>query len=137
MSVTYTRQDLITQVVANLRKLGNDPTPQDEDNTKVDGVIDACFDSLSARNIYTVNDPGTPGPADGAIEAAAFLDLAHVVALAIAPRFNMAGNPTIAALAAQAESNLELIAAPPRTLRVLKIENGLRPQRIRGTYTGL
>lgn len=137
MSVTYTRQDVITQVMANLRKLGNDTAPQDEDNGKVDGVFDACVDSLSARNIYTVSDPGTLGPTGGAIEAAAHLDLALCVAWAAAPRFNMAGNQTLAALAAQAESNLELIAAPPRTLRGLRIESGLLPAQRRGTYTGL
>lgn len=137
MSVTYTRQDVLTQALADLRRLGNDAAPQDEDNSKLDGLFDACVESLSARNIYTVSDPGTTGPTDGAIEAAAFLDVALCLAWAAAPRFNMAGNPTLAALAAQAESNLELIAAPPRTLRVLRIEAGLQPARRLGTYTGL
>lgn len=137
MSVTYTRQDCITQAVANLRKLGNDPVPQDEDNSKVDGMFDACVEALSARNIYTVNDPGTPGPLGGAIDAAAFQDFSVCLAWSSALRFNMAGNPGLAAANAQAESNLEVIAAPPRTLRVLRIDSALLPGRRRGTYTGL
>ena len=138
MSVVYTRQDLITQVVANLRKLGNDVAPQAEDNEKVDKIVDASFARLSSGPfpIYTVGDPGLQGPTDGAIEAVAFLDLATVVTHDVAPRFNMAGNPVLAASYAEAIENLKLISAPPQTLKTLRVESSLLPERRRGTYIG-
>lgn len=133
MPITATRADLIQQVLENLQKLGNG-APEDEDSAKVDSVIDFVGEQLSARDIYTFDDLGQPGPADGAIEAKAFLDLANIVARHAAPKFGMAGDTAILLLAQQSESNLEVLAAPPRTRQTLQIDAALWPVRRRGLY---
>lgn len=131
-----TRADLIKQVIINLGKLGNDE-PSSEDSDKVDRVIDPTVSSLGARNIYTVNDAGVEGTEEvGSIEPEIFLELADCVALAAAPAFNMEGDAKLIALAARAENRLEIIAAPPRTRRTLKIERALRTPRRGGYYNG-
>jgi hypothetical protein len=137
MSVAWTRADVIKQVVANLGKLGNRPAPSEVDSDKVDKIIDPVCRSLSSRNIYTFQDTGLEGPTDGAFEEEAVMALCDCLAWAVAPRFGMAGDQALAQLNMKAESDLELIAAPPQTQRVLKIEASVRVQRRRGTYTGL
>lgn len=135
MTYTYTRQDACTQVVANLRKLGNNTVPNPEDNDKVDKAIDAVAASLSARDIYTFSDVGQVGPTGGEIEPEAFHDFCLVVGWAVAPRFNMAGDQTVFALAQAAENRLAIIAAPPQTRRTLRVDAALLSRR-RGTYNG-
>ena len=134
-SLTKTRSDVVKQVLANLGKLANDE-PNAEDSASVDAVIDSVAASLSARNIYTVQDTGQPGPIDGAVDPAAFLEFCHAVAFAAAPSFNMAGDATLAALAKLAESRMELVAAPPKTRRTLQIDKGAYTTRRYGYYNG-
>lgn len=130
-----TRADLIRQVLSNLGKLGNDD-PADDDSAKVDFVIDPAISLLSELDIYTVQDAGDVGPSGGAIEVAAFLPLAHYVANAAAASFNMANDSTMIGLATQAESQLMIIAAPPRNLRTLRVDRGMLTRRRNGLYNG-
>jgi hypothetical protein len=76
------------------------------------------------------------GPADGAFEDEGVLDLCHCLAWAAASDFGQVGDQGLMALKDRAESNLELLAAPPRTKRVLGIEAGLQPARRAGYYNG-
>jgi len=134
--MTYTRVEAIEQTLDNLGKTGNGEV-SDEDQQKVDKILDGVAADLSARDIFTLSDIGLRGPTGGAIETEVFLAFCNVLAWAAAPLFGLANDQSLLALALQAEDKMKIVGAPPRTLRVLKIEAGLRPQRRFGTYTGL
>jgi hypothetical protein len=129
MDVTKTRRQLIDQVLGNMQVLAPGQTPADEDVQRVDGVIDAVLDSLNAREIVYVSDPGTPGPLDGAIEAAIFLPLAHCVAKEAGAGFGLGADAALSALAAEAERHLKTITKPPRSRKLLRIDPALTPSR--------
>lgn len=133
--MSWTRADAIRQTLSNLGALGND-TPSDEDSQKVDRIIDPVVESLSRRSKYTFSDVGSLGPADGAIEDEGALDLCHCLAWAAAPSFGQLNDPALKALKEEAENNLEIIAAPPRSRRVLSMDVGALPRRRFGTYDG-
>jgi hypothetical protein len=132
--MTYTRADLIKQVLYNLQKIANDE-PSDDDSARVDRIIDGVVATLSSDDIYTVQDAGLPGPTGGDIEPTVFIPLSHVIALAAAPSFSMGGDPSLIGLAQKAESQMEKAAAPPRTIKELRVERSLVPYR-RGFYNG-
>jgi hypothetical protein len=121
-----TRAQLIAKVLSNLG-LGND-TPAAEDSSRVDAVIDDVFKSLSARGKYTVADAGSIGPTGGNIEPEAFQELAACVTAASAGEFDDVDTKYLT-LAQKAESDLEVIAAPSRTRRTLRVDAALLPAR--------
>jgi hypothetical protein len=128
--MSKTRAELINQVLDRLNILVWGQTPSDEDVQKVDRLVDGAVAKLAALNIYYVQDPGTLGPSDGAIEDEAFLPLADYIA-----QFHLIADARIQALAIIAESDLRTLAAPARTLRTLRVDAALVTPR-RGTYRG-
>ena len=128
--MSKTRAELINQVLDRLNILVWGQTPSDEDVQKVDRLVDGAIAKLAALNIYYVQDPGTLGPSDGAIEDEAFLPLADYIA-----QFHLIADARIQALAIIAESDLRTLAAPARTLRTLRVDAALVTPR-RGTYRG-
>jgi hypothetical protein len=88
-----------------------------------------------ALDIYYVQDPGAIGPTGGSIEDGAFLPLADYVANAACAAFNLPADTKMQALSMIAVNNLQIIVAPARTLRTLRVDPALRPQRY-GYYRG-
>lgn len=128
--MSKTRAELINQVLDRLNILVWGQTPSDEDVQKVDRLVDGAVAELAALNIYYVQDPGTLGPSDGAIEDEAFLALADYIA-----GFHLVADERIQALSAIAVAKLRTIAAPARTLRTLRVDHALLTPR-RGFYRG-
>jgi hypothetical protein len=128
--MSKSRAELINQVLDRLNILVWGQAPSDEDVQKVDRLVDGAVAKLAALNIYYVQDPGTLGPSDGAIEDEAFLPLADYIA-----QFLLIADARIQALAQIAEGDLRTIAAPARTLRTLRVDPALLTTR-RGTYRG-
>lgn len=128
--MSKSRAELINQILDRLQILVYGQAPSDQDVQKVDRIVDTGVAMLSALDIYYVQDAGSLGPADGAIEDEAFLPLADYVA-----QFHLLADARIQALASIAEENLRILAAPSRTLRVLRIDPALVPIRI-GFYRG-
>jgi hypothetical protein len=128
--MSKSRAELINQVLDRLNILVWGQAPSDEDVQKVDRLVDGAVAKLAALNIYYVQDPGTLGPSDGAIEDEAFLPLADYIA-----QFHLIADARIQALAQIAEGDLRTIAAPARTLRTLRVDPALLTPR-RGIYRG-
>lgn len=128
-----TRAQLIAKVLSNLG-VGND-TPAAEDVAKVDLIVSDVVASLSRRNIYTVSDPGVVGPNGGNIEPEIFQELAACVAAAAASEFDDT-DPKYEALATRAESRMEVVRAPSRTRRTLRVDAALAMPRRYGYYNG-
>jgi hypothetical protein len=128
--MSKTRAELINQVLDRLQILVYGQSASDEDIQKADRLVDGAIAQLSALDIYYVQDPGTLGPSDGAIEDEAFLALADYIA-----QFHLLADARMQALAAIAESNLRILAAPARTLRTLRVDPALTPRRV-GIYRG-
>jgi hypothetical protein len=128
--MSKSRAELINQVLDRLNILVWGQAPSDEDVQKVDRLVDGAVAKLAALDIYYVQDPGTLGPSDGAIEDEAFLPLADYIA-----QFHLIADARIQALAQIAEGDLRTIAAPARTLRTLRVDPALLTTR-RGTYRG-
>lgn len=128
--MSKTRAELINQILDRLQILVYGQTPSDQDVQKVDLLVDTAIAQLAALDIYYVQDPGTLGPLDGAIEDEAFLALADYIA-----QFHLIADARIQALAMAAEEDLRIIAAPARTLRTLRVDPALTPRRL-GYYRG-
>lgn len=128
--MSKSRAELINQILDRLQILVYGQAPSAQDVQKVDLIIDGAVAQLSALDIFTVQDPGSLGPVDGAIEDEAFLPLADYIA-----SFHLLADARIQALATIAESNLRILAAPARTLKFLKIDPALRNRRF-GIYRG-
>lgn len=128
--MSKTRAELINQILDRLQILVYGQSPSDQDVQKVDRIVDTGIAQLAALDIYTVLDPGSLGPSDGAIEDEAFLPLADYLA-----QFHLLADARQQALAQIAEQNLRTLAAPSRTLRVLRVDPALTPRRI-GFYRG-
>jgi hypothetical protein len=131
--MSKSRAQLISKVLSNLG-LGND-TPAAEDVAKVDAIVDDIVVSLSRRTIYTVSDPGVLGPSGGNIEPEIFQELAAIVAAAAAPEFDDT-DPKYEVLASRAESRMETVAAPSRTLRTARLDAAVLTPRRGGFYNG-
>lgn len=129
--MSKTRAELINHVLDRLQILVYGQAPSDQDVQKVDLLVDTGISQLAALDIYYVQDAGSLGPADGAIEDEAFLALADYIA-----QFHLLADARMQALALLAESNLRILAAPVRTLRVLKIDPALTSRRL-GSFRGL
>lgn len=128
--MSKTRAELINQVLDRLQILVYGQVASDQDVQKVDLLVDTAIAQLAALDIYYVQDPGSLGPTDGAIEDEAFLALADYIA-----QFHLIADARIQALAMQAEEDLRIIAAPARTLRTLRVDAALTPRRY-GFYRG-
>lgn len=128
--MSKTRAELINQVLDRLQILVDGQAASDQDVQKVDLLVDTGISQLAALDIYYVQDAGSLGPADGAIEDEAFLALADYIT-----QFHLLADARIQALAILAESNLRILAAPARTLRTLRVDPSLTPRRI-GNYRG-
>jgi hypothetical protein len=122
--MSKTRAELIDQILDRLQILVYGQAPSDQDVQKVDRIVDTGIAQLAALEIYYVDDPGTLGPADGAIDDEAFLALADYLA-----QFHLLADARIQALASIAEGNLRTLSAPTRTLRVLRVDPALIPSR--------
>lgn len=130
------RLDLINQALTNLGVIAQGQTISDDLVSKMDGIIDPAIAELADLDIYYVQDAGTAGPpTGGAIEDSAFLSIAAYVANAACPAFNLPADAKLTVLAQTAEAKLITLAAPARTLRVLKIDPLLIRHRA-GTYRG-
>lgn len=130
--MSKSRAELINQILDRLQILVYGQAPSDQDVQKADLLVDGAVSQLAALDIYYVQDAGSLGPADGAIEDEAFLALADYIA-----QFHLLADARIQALAILAESNLRILAAPARTLRTLRVDPSLTPRRIwnyRGTF---
>lgn len=128
--MSKSRAELINQVLDRLNILVWGQTPSDQDVQKVDRLVDGAVAELAALDIYYVQDPGSLGPLDGAIEDEAFLALADYIA-----SFHLLADDRIQALSAIAVGKLRTLAAPARALRTLRVDPALVPVR-RGLYRG-
>lgn len=128
--MSKTRAELIDQALIRLQILVVGQSPSAEDVQKMDGLVDAACARLAALGIYYVSDPGEVGPTGGSIEDEAFLAIADYVA-----SFHLVADERMQALAILAEDVLRKLAAPPRTLRTLRVDPALTPRRV-GIYRG-
>lgn len=125
-ATSYTRRQLIDQVLENLGVLAAGDTPAAEDVAKVDRLIDPVLADLQSRAVAYVNDAGTLGPSGGAIDAAQYLHLAKVIADEAKAGWGLAGDPSYYVLRQQAEELLRVIGRPPQTRRTLRTDPFLR-----------
>lgn len=131
---TKTRVELIDQVLDNLGVLVEGQAPTAEMRSKVDRLIDPHIASLENREITYIPETGTANPPTGGeFEEALFLPLADSLAMRCAPSFNLAGDPSLKALAILGEDELEVLGRAPRTMRMLQCDKATRGYSFRGT----
>jgi len=127
MATTRTRRELIDAVLDNLGVLVPGQAPSDEEVGRVDSHIDSTIAELEAQEIVYVANAGTASPPNGGeIELAIFNALADCLAWAVAPAFNLAGDPALKVISDQAEETLRRIQRPPRTRKLLTTDIQLR-----------
>lgn len=129
---TKTRQELIVEALDQLGIIVPGQAPSATIMNKMDTIIDPVIEQLDALGIYYVDDVGEIGPTGGEIESAAFLALAAYLANAGAPKFNLAADTKLKALAIEAEQTLRTIARPASTKKFLQTDAGI-PTGRRGT----
>jgi hypothetical protein len=130
-----TRAELIDQALTNLGVIAQGQSIDADLVLKMDGVVDPAVSMLARLDIYYVQDAGSAGPIDGAIEDEVFLPLADWIANKACAAFNLPADEKMQALAMLAEGTLRTLAAPARTRRTLQIDPALQGRRI-GTYRG-
>jgi hypothetical protein len=133
--MSKTRAELINQCLTDLGVIAAGQSIDADLVAKMDGYIDPAVALLARLEIYYVQDAGSLGPSDGAIEDEAFLPLATWIANQSCSGFNLPADAKMQALAMIAEDNLRTISAPARTLRTLRVDPALTTPR-RGTYRG-
>ena len=124
--MSKTRAEFVDQCLLNLGILVPGQSTSAENVQKMDGFVDPAFALLASLSIYYVQDGGTAGPSDGAIEDEAFLPLADWVANKACPAFNLAADAKMQALSMIAEDTLRTLSAPARTRRTLSVEPALQ-----------
>ena len=129
---TKTRLQLLIEALDQLGILVPGQAPSAANLNKIDGVLDPVLEELEVLSIYYVSDAGEEGPSGGEIESSAFLSLAAYLANAAAPKFNLAGDTKLKALAIEAEQKLRTLTRPASTRRTLKT-SGLGIPTGRGT----
>ena len=130
---TKTRVELIDQVLDNLGVLVEGQSPTAEMRSKVDRLVDPHIASLENREITYVADTGTANPPNGGeFEEALFLPLADSLAMRCAPSFNLAGDPSLKALALLGEDELQVLGRPQRTRRMLQCDKATLGHSFRG-----
>lgn len=130
-----TRAELVNQALVNLGIIASGQSVSAEDVSKMDGIVDPAVALLAELEIYYVQDAGEAGPANGAIEDAAYLPLADWLANQACSAFNLPADAKLQAKATLAEGALITLAAPKRTLRTLRIDPALQTRRF-GFYRG-
>ena len=133
--MSKTRAELIDQCLTDLGVIAAGQSIDADLVAKMDGYIDPAVALLARLEIYYVQDPGSLGPSDGAIEDEAFLPLAKWIANQSCAGFNLPADAKMQALAMIAEDNLRTLAAPARTLCTLRVDPALTTPR-RGVYRG-
>lgn len=133
--MSKTRAELINQCLTDLGVIAAGQSIDADLVLKMDGFIDPAVALLARLEIYYVQDAGSIGPTDGAIEDEAFLPLASWIANQACSGFNLPADTKMQALAMIAEGNLRTIGAPARTLRTLRVDPALTTPR-RGIYRG-
>lgn len=134
--MSKTRAELINQALTNLGVIAEGQSVSDQDVDKMDTVVDPAIAELSDLDIYFVQDAGAIGPSGGAIEDSAFLSIASYLANASCAAFNLPADEKLQALALLAEKKLVTLAAPARSLRVLKVDPILQARRLGSPYRG-
>lgn len=124
-----TRAELINQCLTNLGVIAEGQSIDADLVSKMDTIVDPAIAELEALDIYYVQDAGTIGPSDGAIEDSSFLSLASYIANAACAAFNLPADQKLQALASLAEAKLRTLSASPRTRRTLHIDPALRHRR--------
>lgn len=133
--MSKTRAELVNQCLINLGVIAASQSVSAEDVQKMDTIVDPAIAELQDLDIYYVQDPGSIGPIDGAIEDSAFLSIAAYIANAACAAFNLPADTKMMALAQQAEQKLIRLAAPSRTLRTLRVDPAVLPyRRYRGGF---
>ena len=135
MLLSKSRADFVNQCLLNLGVIAAGQSIDADLVLKMDGFVDPSFALLARLEIYYVQDAGSAGPIDGAIEDEAYLPLADYVANKACAAFNLPADQKMQALALIAESTLRTLAAPARTLRTLNVDPATRSGRI-GIYRG-
>lgn len=133
--MSKTRAEFVDQCLLNLGILVPGQSTSAENVQKMDGFVDPAFATLAALSIYYVQDAGSAGPVDGAIEDEAFLPLADWVANKACSAFNLPADTKMQTLSMIAEGTLRTIAAPARTLKTLRVDPALTTPRL-GIYRG-
>lgn len=122
---TKTRHELLIEALDQLGIIVPGQAPSATILNKIDGIFDPVVEELTDLGIYYVDDPGQIGPTDGAIESSAFLSVAAYLANAAAPKFNLAADVKLKALAIEAEQKLRTITRPASTRKFLKTDAGI------------
>jgi hypothetical protein len=127
--VSKTRAELINQCLTNLGVIAEGQSIDADLVQKMDTIVDPAIAELAELDIYYVQDAGTQGPSDGAIEDSAFLSVASYIANAACAAFNLPADQKLQALATLAEQKLRTLAAPARTLRTLRVDPAVTHRR--------
>jgi hypothetical protein len=133
--MSKTRAELINQCLISLGVIAQGQSVEADEVEKMDGFIDPAVALLAKLQIYYVQDAGSLGPSDGAIEDEAYLPLADWIANKACSGFNLPADQKMIALSMIAEDTLRTLSAPARTLRVLRIDPALQSP-YRGIYRG-
>lgn len=126
---TKTRQELIIEALDQLNIIVPGQAPSATIINKMDEVFDPIVEQLEGLGIYYVEDPGSVGPVDGAIESSAFLALGAYLANAAASKFNLPADTKLKALALEAEQTLRTLSRPTSTRKFLKTDPGIPTSR--------
>jgi hypothetical protein len=133
--MSKTRLELVTQCLVNLGIIATGQSVSAEDVQKMDGFIDPAAALLAGKQIYYVQDTGTPSPPSGGdIDDAAFLPLADWIANRACSGFNLQADQKMQALATLAEADLITLSAPGSTLRTLRQDPALLARRRFGCW---
>jgi len=122
---TKTRQELLYEALDQLGILVPGQAPSAANLNKIDGIFDPVCEELTDLDIFYVQDAGEIGPTGGEIESSAFLSIAAYLANAAAPKFNLAADAKLKALAIEAEAKLRTLSRPASTRRTLGIDAGI------------
>lgn len=122
---TKTRQELLIEALDRLGIIVPGQAPSSAIINKIDGIFDPVVEELADLGIYYVDDPGQIGPIDGNIESSAFMAIADYLANAAAPKFNLAADTKLKALAIEAEQKLRTLTRPASTRKFLRTDPGI------------
>jgi len=131
---TKTRQELIIEALDQLGIIVPGQAPSTTIINKMDTILDPVIEQLDGLGIYYVDDVGSLGPIDGAIESSAFLALGAYLANAAAAKFNLPADIKLKALAQEAEQTLRTLTRPASTRKFLKTDAGIPTGRRRWNW---
>lgn len=113
--MSKTREQLVYRALKDLGVLPQGQNPSDEEYDSVDDNVIPVLESLTARDIFYVQD-------EDAIDDSAFLALGRILAWACAAEFGLAADTALASLAQQAEQHLKNIQSQRPTYKVLEVQ---------------